>query len=153
VKVGQEAGLLVRNYSGRTFNGKVARTSGAVDPNTRTMRVEVDVPNEKGELFPGMYGQVKFKIQQARPSPLVPTSALVFGTDGMRVATIEDGTRIKMKKVTVGRDFGSEAEIADGLTLDDSIVTNPGERLVDGVEVQVRSSEKREAPALQASAR
>jgi multidrug efflux pump subunit AcrA (membrane-fusion protein) len=116
------------------------------------MRVEVDVPNEKGELFPGMYGQVRFKIQQAQPAPMVPTSALVFSADGMRVAVIEGGSKVKFKKVTVGRDFGSEAEIADGLTVDEQVVTNPGERLADGIEVQVRTAETKDAPSTGAKA-
>lgn len=142
VKIGQEAELLVRDgeRADVPFKGKVARTTGAVNMATRTMSVQVDVPNPDYKLVPGLYGQVRFKIKQERPAIVLPTSAMVFGAEGMRVAVLEDGDKIKFKAVTIGRDFGSEAEIATGLTGDERVVANPGERLVDGVEVQVAAA-------------
>lgn len=145
VKPGQDAELLVRSFAGKSFVGNVARSANAIDPMTRTLRVEVDIPNAEGKLFPGMWGQVKFKIHQDKPPVVVPTSALVFGTDGMKVALLTDGNKVKYQPVSVGRDFGSEAEVATGLTGDEQVITNPGERLADGVEVKVISPQERAA--------
>lgn len=136
VKPGQDADLLVRNYPGQAFKGKVARTAGAIDVGTRTLKVEVDVPNADHKLLKGMYAQVRFKIPRARPALLLPTSAFVFGTEGMRVTVLE-GDKVHYRKVVVGRDFGSEAEVASGVSAEDQVVTNPGEHLIDGMEVAV----------------
>jgi RND family efflux transporter MFP subunit len=136
VKPGQEAELVVRNYPGQPFKGKVARSAGAIDTATRTLKVEVDIPNAEHKLFPGMYGQIRFKIPRGRPALLLPTSAFVFGTEGMRVTVLE-GDKVHYRPVVVGRDFGSEAEVASGVSADEQVVTNPGEHLADGMEVAV----------------
>ena len=140
VRNGQEAELYVRNAPGKAFKGIVARSSEAIDPNTRTMRTEVDIPNGDRWLKPGMWGQVRFKIHQTQPPVVVPTSALIFGSDGMKVATVEAGDKVKFKKVVVGRDFGSEAEVASGLDGTERVVSNPGDRLADGVEVALHKT-------------
>ena len=137
VRVGQTADYLVRNYPGAAFPGTVTRTTGAVDPATRTLKVQVDVNNPKGLLFPGMYGQVKFGITQDKPPVTIPTSALVYNAEGMRIATVAENNKVHFKKVTVGRDFGTEAEVTEGLDGDERIVTNPGEKLAEGKEVKV----------------
>jgi RND family efflux transporter MFP subunit len=137
VRNGQEAELYVRDVAGRPdkpYVGKVARSAEAIDPATRTMRVEVDVPNPDRTLKSGTWGQVKFKIHLEQPPMVVPTSALVFGAKRMQVAVVEPGEKVKFKDVSVGRDFGAEAEVT-GLTATDRVVTNPGDRLADGVEV------------------
>jgi RND family efflux transporter MFP subunit len=152
VRQDQTADLLVRNYPGKAFTGQVARTTGEIDPATRTLKVEVDIPNSGGQLLPNMWGQVRFKIHQQKPPVVLPTSALVFSPDGMKVATVVEGNRIAFKHVTVGRDFGTEAEITEGLADADRVVTNPGERLADGVEVKVIAP-KDAKPTAQASAR
>ena len=136
IRTGQTADLLVRNYPGRAFSGVVARSSGAIDPNTRTLLVEVDIPNPDGQLLPGMYGQLRFQCHRDQPPVIVPTSAFVFDAEGMRVAVLEGG-RAKFRRVTLGRDFGAEAEVLTGLTGDDTVVNNPG-ALADGAEVTVK---------------
>jgi RND family efflux transporter MFP subunit len=149
VKPEQEAELLVRNYPGQAFKGKVARTAGAIDQATRTLRVEVDIPNGEHKLFPGMYGQIRFKIPRTRPALLLPTSAFVFGTDGMRVTVLE-GDKVHYRSVVVGRDFGSEAEVASGVSPDEQVVTNPGEHLADGMEVAVAKPKGKPAEGVKA---
>jgi RND family efflux transporter MFP subunit len=141
VKIGQKADFFVRNYPGRPFTGTVTRSTGAIDPQTRTLRFEVDFANKGDLLYAGMYGQVKFHVTQAQPPLMVPTSALVFNAQGTRVAIANEG-RIQYRNVNLGRDFGQEIEVVDGIRADDLIVANPGERLVDGIEVQVTSPEK-----------
>jgi RND family efflux transporter MFP subunit len=135
-KVGDPAAVEVRNYPGRQFPGKIARTAGALDPNTRKMRYEIDVPNYTNLLYPGMYAQAVLKIKQSHPSILVPTSALIFDSAGTRI-WIADGDIAHVRKVTVGRDFGTQIEITTGLSGDEQIITNPGEQLAEGVKIDV----------------
>lgn len=151
MKAGQDAELLVRNYPARPFKGTVVRSAGALDPTTRTLRFEVDFPNDDHALFPGMYGQVRFHVHQDHPTLIVPTSALLFQADGLKVAVVDDG-KIRYHHVTVGRDFGAEAEVAAGLSGDEQVVTNPGGRLVEGAEVTVLSHPEKvaEQPAAKA---
>jgi len=154
VKPGQDADLLVRNYPGKPFKGSVARTAGAIDPATRTMRVEVDVPNADHRLFPGMYGQIRFKIPRDRPAVVLPTSAFIFNAQGLRVAVVDGHDTVHYRDVTIGRDFGSEAEVTQGVTPDDRVVTNPGEHIAEGVEVTVNAPKgKPDAKSQQASTR
>lgn len=152
VKAGQDADLLVRNYPGVPFTGKVARSTGVIDPATRTMRVEVDIPNAEHKLFPGMWGQLRFKIGQEKPPMVVPTGALVFGPGGSSVALVDAGAKVRFVNVIVGRDFGSEAEVTSGLNGDERVVTNPSDRLADGVEVKVAAAKPAGGPQSASSA-
>jgi RND family efflux transporter MFP subunit len=136
VTIGLPAELVVSNYAGQSFGGKVVRSSDTIDVNTRTIRYEIDVPNPDGKLFAGMYGQIKFQIKPQNPPLIVPTSALVFNDKGLRVATVDSDGKVKFMPISVGRDFGTEVEVETGLKGDERIVANPGERLADGVEVK-----------------
>jgi len=136
VNIGENAFVTVRNYQGREFAGKVTRSAGAVDPATRTLRFQVDVPNADAKLYAGMYGEVRLPVAAERPTLTVPTSALVFGAEGTFVWVVE-GDRAHKKSVVVGRDFGTELEITSGLSATDDVVKNPGERLVEGMTVRV----------------
>jgi RND family efflux transporter MFP subunit len=140
VKVGKDAYLTVRNYSGKEFKGTIARSAGALDPATRTLRYEVDFPNNDGVLFAGMYGQVRIPIHEDQPPMIVPTSAVVFDADGTKVGVIED-QKFHFRPVELGRDFGTEIEIASGLQGDEQVVKNPGLRLTEGGEVRLASPE------------
>ena len=144
VRIGQEATLTVRNFPGRQFPGIVTRSAGAVDANTRTLRVQVDVENKDNALWAGMYGTISLPLLRDHPPMLIPTSALIVQADGTKVAVIEDG-KVKMKKIDVGRDLGQELEVTQGLVDGEQVVSNPGERLADGVEVQI--APKAAAPA------
>jgi RND family efflux transporter MFP subunit len=135
-KVGAKAFLTVSNWPGREFPGTLTRTAGVLDANTRTLRCEIDVPNPDGALFSGMYGEVRFPVTTDHPTLTVPTSAPTFGASGPTVWTVVDG-HVHAKKVVLGRDFGAEIEVLDGLSPDDDVVKNPGERLLDGLEVRV----------------
>jgi RND family efflux transporter MFP subunit len=136
VRVGQSAEVRVANFPGRAFPGTVARTASAIDPATRTLRIEVDVPNASGELVAGMYGQARLNITREHPTLIIPSSALESGSDGERVATVENDA-IKLVRVTLGRDYGAEVEVLTGLAPSDRIVKNPG-TLADGMRVSVR---------------
>ncbi len=144
VKIGQEASLLVSNYPGKPFVGHVTRSSAALDPVTRTIKFQVDFPNEDGRLYAGMYAQIKFELRPPNPPVTVPTSALVYNAKGLRLALISDG-KVHYQTIEVGRDFGTEVEVSKGLDGDELIVTNPGERLIEGVAVRFSDASK---PAL-----
>ena len=135
VQVGQTAQLTVKNFPGKSFAGTVARSAGAIDPSTRTLRVEVDVPNKDGQLLPGMFGQVAFQGRRDQASVVVPSSSLVVDARGVRVAAVE-GSHVRYHAVELGRDYGSETEVVNGLAADQQVVKNPG-TLVDGTEVSI----------------
>jgi multidrug efflux pump subunit AcrA (membrane-fusion protein) len=114
------------------------------------MRVEADIPNPDALLFPGVYGEVRFGLGKRQASMMIPTSAMIFGPEGTQVAKIGADNKISFQKIVVGRDLGQEIEVTSGLTLDDRIVANPGERLGNGMEVQVaekKTVDKRDSPA------
>jgi RND family efflux transporter MFP subunit len=136
LKTGQEAKLTVRNYPRRTFTGKVVRRAQAINSNTRTEPFELEFANPDLALVPGMYGQVQLAVTSAPKALLIPVSAMLFNAQGTQVAVVQEG-KVHFQRVTVGRDLGTDLEVIDGLTPDMQVVTNPGERLAEGVEVQV----------------
>src|SRR6185295_11334151 len=101
VHVGQAAVLTVSHFPGRSFRGTVARTANALDPATRTMLVEVDVPNGDGALFPGTYAEVDLRGAQLNPPLVVPAAAIVFRTDGAQVAVVQSDQTVHLQKITV----------------------------------------------------
>ncbi len=136
VQPGQDAELEVRNYSGKLFRGKVVRSSGSIDQATRTLRVEIHVPNAEGLLYAGMYGQAQLHLAQDAKVYLVPSSALIFNADGLSLGLVENGV-VRFQRVSAGRDFGVEIEIIQGLSGEERVVTNPGEHMRAGSHVQV----------------
>lgn len=136
IKEGQDAFIEVRNFPGRQFKGTVSRSTNQVAQATRTLRVQVDVPNKDNLLYPGMYVQVKFQVKTDTPPVTVPSSALIFGADGVKIATVVED-RVRYKMVTLGRDFGQKVEVASGILPSDRIITNPGERIAEGVVVKI----------------
>jgi RND family efflux transporter MFP subunit len=153
IKIGQQASLNVRNYAGKEFTGTVTRTAGALDPVARTLRYQIDVPNKDGSLYAGMYGQVRLPVTAQTPPILVPTSALVFDSAGTRVWVVELGDVARSKKVEVGRDYGTDVEIASGITPDERVVANPGTKLSDGAPVTVARKADEALPSQSAQAR
>jgi RND family efflux transporter MFP subunit len=137
VKVGQPVFLKVRNYPDREFTGTIARTTGSLDATTRTLTVELHFPNKDNALYAGMYGQTRLPVTNEQPVLVIKSSSLLFNAAGTQVATVKDGNKIHLQKVDIARDLGTELEIASGLAPDDKVVTNPGEKLAEGVAVDV----------------
>jgi RND family efflux transporter MFP subunit len=150
VSVGQTVALSFREVPGRTFPGTVVRTAGALDSATRTLRTEIQVPNEAGELIPGLYAEVKFQVQREHPPVTVPARALIVQSDGPQIATVDARNRVSLHTVAYGRDFGKTVEIASGLEVGARYILNPTDTLRDGATVQVAAAEPTEAakPAL-----
>jgi RND family efflux transporter MFP subunit len=139
---GLAAKIVLQEYPGQEFDGKVTRTAGALDPQSRTMQVEVQVPNQQGKLYAGMYGQVKFLLPDDNAPIVVPADAFVFRAQGPQVVTVTNDNRIHWQKISVGRDFGTQLEVLNGLKENTEVVMNPTDDLREGVEVQVKGAEK-----------
>jgi RND family efflux transporter MFP subunit len=137
---GLAAKILLEEYPGQEFDGKVTRTAGALDPQSRTMQVEVQVPNHDGKLYAGMYGQVKFLLVDQNAPIVVPANAFLFRKEGPQVATIENKDRIHWQNIRVGRDFGDRIEVIDGLKENSKVVMNPTDDLREGIRVEVKST-------------
>ncbi len=142
IKEGLQAKVLVQEMPGQTFDGLVTRTAGALDPSSRSMQLEVQVPNHEGKLFPGMYGQVKFLLPDANAPIVIPSNAFVFRTEGPQVAVVTADHRIHWQSIHVGRDFGTQMEVLDGLKENTSVVMNPTDDLQEGIEVKVKPPDK-----------
>src|SRR5712664_4222092 len=139
VKPGVDAVVRVPEIPDHTFPGKVARIADALDPATRTLMTEIDVPNPDAELSPGTYCTVELKIPRRTPSLIVPAGAIVFDRDGLHVLVVEDGVA-RSRKITEIRDLGTEVEVSDGVKQGDKVVLTPPVDLEDGSKVQVRAT-------------
>ncbi|HTV18618.1 MAG TPA: efflux RND transporter periplasmic adaptor subunit [Polyangiaceae bacterium] len=135
VRAGLPVDVAVSEYPGVAFAGQLTRASGALDPESRTMRVEVRVPNADGRLLPGMYASVKLTLARGRPSFLLPATALVSGSAGPHVASVGADAEVHLIPVDVKRDYGAEVEIEQGLDGSERIVRTPGPQLRDGARV------------------
>ena len=132
------AKIVLQEFPGQEFDGTVTRTAGALNPQSRTMQVEVQVPNHEGRLYAGMYGQVKFFLADENAPIVVPANAFLFRTEGPQVATIGNGDRIHWQNIHVGRDFGDRIEVLDGLKENTKVVMNPTDDLREGTQVEVK---------------
>jgi RND family efflux transporter MFP subunit len=135
IHVGQTAQLTVSNLPGRKFSGTVARTANSLDPNSRTMLVEVQVQNKDGVLLPGMYALVDLSSPRANPPVLLPGDALIVRADGTEVAVVRADHTIHLQRIQVGRDYGDKLEIINGLQPGDLVIANPSDTIREGVKV------------------
>jgi RND family efflux transporter MFP subunit len=135
VRPGQTAHLTVSNLPGRVFTGTVARTANALDPNSRTLLVEVHVPNGDGALLPGMYAKVDLSSTRTDPPMLIPSEALIVRADGTVVAMVRPDHTVHLQNLQIGRDYGDRIEVSAGLTEGDMIIPNPGDAGREGLKV------------------
>ena len=134
---GGKAFLTLDEYPGRQFDGTIARNSNAIDPATRTLNVEIDVPNPKGELLPGAYVFVHFHVAgNHTPTVTIPSNALLFRSEGLRVGVVRDG-KVHLQPVTITHDEGAVVEIGSGLQPSDSVILDPSDSLAEGQQVHV----------------
>src|ERR1700683_5543936 len=140
IHAGLAASLDLTQFPGERFSGQVVRTSGSIDPQTRTLQTEVDVPNRQGRLLPGGYAQVHLKVSGATTRLQVPVNALLFRAEGLRAAVVDDNHRVHLRALTIGRDFGTTLEVLQGLSATDWIVINPPDSLDDNQDVRVQSA-------------
>ena len=136
VRAGQKVVVTQAELRGRTFTGEVARSAGAIDPATRTMQVEINLPNRDGTLLPGAYVQVDLPLAGAK-TLVVPTNVLLFRGEGTRVALVDGASRVRLKAVTLGRNLGESIEVLGGIADGDRLVVNPSDSLAEGDSVAV----------------
>ena len=140
IKDGAKATLTLDEYPGREFEGTIARNANAIDSATRTLNVEVDVNNPKGELLPGAYVFVHFKVPEYAASLMIPSNALLFRAQGLQVGVVR-GERVQLVPVTIGKDAGADVEISAGLTKEDAVILDPSDSLANGQRVEVAHRE------------
>lgn len=140
VKAGQTAKLTVSNLPGRTFMGRVARTASSLDPATRTLLTEIQVPNTAGDLLPGMYADVDLNIPLLDPPMSIPADALVVRSDGTQVAIVRPDQTVHYQKIEIARDFGDHLQLAGGLQAGDHVILHPNDSIREGVKVQTQQA-------------
>src|SRR5215468_9072158 len=140
IRPGLAAYLELTQFPGRKFQGQVVRTAEAIDPGTRTLLTEVDVPNKSSELLPGGYAQVHLNVQIGGTRVQVPVNALLFRSEGLRAVVIDQNHKTRLQALTIGRDFGTSLEVLQGLTPNDWIVINPPDSLEDNQQVNVKEA-------------
>jgi RND family efflux transporter MFP subunit len=136
---GVDAVVRVPEIPDRTFPGKVTRIASALQPGSRTLLTEIDVPNPDGALSPGIYCTVELLIPRKTPSMIIPADAVVFDQNGLHVAVVDHGAA-RLQKITIARDFGKEVEVRDGVRPGDRVILNPMVNLTEGSKVAVRKT-------------
>lgn len=139
VRPGVDAVIRVPSMPNLTFHGKVTRIADALQPGTRTLLTEIDIPNPNGALTPGIYCTVELKIPRTAPALIIPASAIIFDQNGMQVAVVENGV-VHLHKLAITTDYGTEVEVNSGVKAGDRVILQPPIDLIDGQKVQVTSS-------------
>jgi RND family efflux transporter MFP subunit len=136
---GLPAELHFAEHPGKTYAAKTVRTANALDPNLRTLQVELELDNAQREILPGAYAEVHFKMAADAQTLRLPSNTVLFRAAGLQVATVDAQNRIKLKSIVQGRDFGSSIEVLGGLEPGDSVVINPPDSITDGSPVRIAS--------------
>ncbi len=154
VKTGNKAEVTLRELPGQTFTGTIVRAAGAIDPLTRTMQVEISLPNSDGKLLAGSYAQVAIKATGggSQTALTVPSNTLLFRPEGIRVAIVGADGKVHLQPVTIGRELGVEVELGSGVTADDKLIVNPADSLNEGDMVSVAADEAKPAEKKKGSA-
>jgi RND family efflux transporter MFP subunit len=142
-KPGVSAYVTLNEFPGRRFAGRVVRNADAIDVASRTLLVEVDVPNPTGELLPGSYTSVHLKLTSKVPAVTIPANTLLFRSEGLQVATVKDN-RVVLKPIIIGHDYGDHVEVLRGLDAGDSLIVNPSDSIANGEQVQVSTTGRQE---------
>lgn len=137
IRVGMPAYVTLAELPGQKFSGTVARTADAIDPATRTLLTEVDVPNKDGRLLRGSFGEVHFSPKINAQKVTVPVNAMLFRQEGPRLAVVGADNKVQLRPITIGRDYGASLEILGGVNLEDRVIINPADSLEDGQKVNV----------------
>jgi RND family efflux transporter MFP subunit len=139
IRLGEKIDLDFPEHPGRLFQGKLVRTAKAIDPVNRTLLVEIDIDNRKGELMPGSLAQVHFRTVAVSQTFVIPVSALIFRREGLRVATVVNNDVAHLVPIVIGQDNGATAEIISGLTANDRVIQDPPDSIIEGEKLYVES--------------
>lgn len=139
---GLEAELHFAEQPGRSYPARTVRNSNALDPTLRTLQVELELDNASGEVLPGAYAEVHFKLA-ANPTVLrLPANTVLFRSQGLQVATLDSSQRVKLKNIVQGRDFGNSIEVLSGLDSGERVILNPSDSITDGLKVRIAEPDK-----------
>jgi RND family efflux transporter MFP subunit len=136
-KPGIEVQLRFNEHPGKDYPAQLVRTARALDPTLRTLKVELQVDNSRGELFPGAYTEAHFKVPGSNSTYRVQVTALIFRAQGLQIATVGADNKARLRAIVQGRDFGTSVEVLSGVSADDQVVINPPDSLSDGGTVRV----------------
>jgi multidrug efflux system membrane fusion protein len=137
IKVGGKALVTLQEFPGQKFVGVVGRTAESIDPATRTLLTEVDVPNKDGRLLPGSFGEVHFAVGTNVQKLTVPVNAMLFRAEGPQVAVVGPDGKVQLRPLSIGRDYGASLEVLGGLNASDQIIINPSDSLENGQQVNI----------------
>jgi multidrug efflux pump subunit AcrA (membrane-fusion protein) len=140
IKVGGKTTVTLQEFPGQKFSATIARTAEAIDPTTRTLLTEVDVPNKNGRLLPGSFGEVHFAVGANVDKVTVPVNAMLFRSEGPRLAVVGPDKKVQLRAITIGKDYGATLEILVGVSPQEQIIINPSDSLEDGQEVNVAAA-------------
>lgn len=130
------ADIVLAEFPGQKFPGKVIRTSEAINGTTRTLLTEIDLPNPGNELLSGSYAEVHLRVVAQSPTVMVPVNTLIFCSEKLQVGVVRNG-KVELTEITPGHDFGDQIEVLDGLKAGDQVVVNPPDSLISGEQVNV----------------
>jgi RND family efflux transporter MFP subunit len=147
IKLGAKATVTLQEFPGQKFQGVVARTADAIDPTTRTLLTEVDVPNKDGRLLPGSFGQVHFAVPSEVHKLIIPVNSMLFRAEGPRVGVVGADGKVHLRPINIGRDYGATLEILGGVEASEQIIINPSDSLEDGQQVKVAPSKEKSPQA------
>ena len=136
IHTGSTATLTLDEYPGQVFTGTVARNASAIDPSSRTLNVEVDIPNPGDKLLPGAYVNVHFNMPTAGRNLSIPSNCIIFRSQGTQVAVVRGG-RAQLVPIKISADHGATVEVASGLAIDDQVIVDPSDSLASGQQVKV----------------
>ncbi|WP_051946877.1 efflux RND transporter periplasmic adaptor subunit [Verrucomicrobium sp. BvORR106] len=144
VKLGQIAEIALPEAQGRTFEAKVVRTAGAIDAASRTLLTELEIDNSKGEILAGSYARVRLAHAQENVALTLPANTLLFRAEGIQAGVIDANNKVELRTLKLGRDFGPNVEILDGVTVADRVILNPPDSLLQGATVRPATPAKPE---------
>lgn len=151
ISIGMPAQVTLNTYGAKPVTGTVARTADALDATTRTLRTEIDIDNASGDLVPGVYANVKFAVSTATHDYIVPSNTLLFRSEGLRIALVDNQQHIQLQPITLGRDFGNTVEVTEGLQDNDRIVISPADSIYQGQQVNIAKNDNKTQQEQQAA--
>jgi RND family efflux transporter MFP subunit len=137
VKVGAQADLTLDEFPGRKFGGRVTNTARAIDPTSRALQTELQLPNENGELFPGAYALITLRVNDNTGIFTIPSNALLFRSEGPSVGVVDADGKVEIRKITINLDLGDKLEISQGLSVTDQVIMNPSDNLATSMRVKI----------------
>ncbi len=137
VKIGTEGDLTLDEFPGRKFIGRVTNTASAIDPTSRALLTELQLPNETGELFPGAYALVMLQVNDNTGILIIPANALLFRSEGTTVGVIDADGKVEIRNIAISLNLGDKLEISQGLSVADQVIVNPSDSLANGMTVKI----------------